>query len=131
MHDIDLASLRFTHLQGYENEICNRYDVNTVVRYVKGVKMLINYGIKEGYLEFNPFIKHKSRKTVTKPILYLTEEEVSKLEQKDFDNQRLDEVRDFFLLQCYSGMSFADHLTSRVISSFPSFRFRHIIVFYF
>lgn len=62
MHDIDLASLRFTHLQGYENEIANRYDVNTVIRYVKGVKMLINYGIKEGYLEFNPFIKHKSRK---------------------------------------------------------------------
>ena len=40
--------------------------------------------------------------------VYLTEEELEKIEKKDFDNSRLERVRDVFLFCCYTGLSHVD-----------------------
>ncbi len=91
--------------------------------------MLFKYAVDNEYLGYTPFLRHKSKKFIKKPILFLTEEELARLEAKDFNSPRLDFVKDFFLLQCYSGMSFAD-LCAFTKDSVKLVEDRHFIVRY-
>ncbi|WP_051203435.1 site-specific integrase [Hugenholtzia roseola] len=43
-----------------------------------------------------------------KAIIFLTAKELSKLEQTQMPNERLEKIKDLFLFQCYTGLSFAD-----------------------
>jgi|GEM_PF-3174724 len=43
-----------------------------------------------------------------KPLIYLSENEIEVLAGHRFASQKLERVRDLFLIQCYSGVSYAD-----------------------
>ncbi|MEM6343751.1 MAG: site-specific integrase [Bacteroidota bacterium] len=112
--------------QDFYNRFCNYLfeekgmSSNTVGRYIKTLKVFLNYGVEKG-IPINPaFHKFKVYKEET-DIVYLSEAEIQQLLALDLSqNERLRHVRDVFLFGCYTGLRYSDvcqvkaeHITDR------------------
>jgi len=74
---------------------------NSTVKYFKSLKTMCNYGIKMELITKNPFQNYDG-KLVIEDATYLTLNELQLIEQKDFDIERLNRVRDIFLFSAYT-----------------------------
>jgi site-specific recombinase XerD len=75
---------------------------NSVVKYFKNYKTMCNYAIKFNLIEKNPFNKYSGKIKVIEAT-FLTQEELNLIESKEFNNARLDKVKNIFLFSCYTG----------------------------
>lgn len=80
---------------------------NTVIRYMKTVKKIINLSIANEWITKNPFANIRFHEQEVHKE-FLTKEELEILQAKVFDIPRLDLVRDVFLVQCFTGLAFVD-----------------------
>lgn len=80
---------------------------NTVTKHCKNLKSIVNYSIMHGLVEKNPFTGYKTPYEIKEKV-YLTKEEVKKIAEKRLPVYRLELVRDLFIVQCYTGLSFTD-----------------------
>jgi hypothetical protein len=83
---------------------------NTIGKDIKTIKTIMNEATERG---LNTNLQYRSRKfSVTSEntdSIYLTEKEIKELEALDLSgNKRLDNVRDLFLVGCYTGLRFSD-----------------------
>ena len=77
-------------------KIEKRVAQNTMIRYMKCLKKVVNLAIANGWITVNPFAGIKfSEKKVIKD--FLTIEEVNTIRTKEFGIERLDTVRDIFI----------------------------------
>lgn len=80
---------------------------NTVIRYMKVVKKVLNIAVNYDWIQKNPFGNIRfHEKEVNKE--FLTKEELDTLRTKEFEIPRLELVRDVFLVQCFTGLAFID-----------------------
>lgn len=75
---------------------------NSVVKYLRNYKTACNYCIKMGMLDKNPFMVYDGKLNI-KDAVFLTQHELSAIENKPIFNDRLKKVRDIFLFSCYTG----------------------------
>ena len=86
----------------------NQYlDYVTTNGYCQRVKTIVQFGIDNGKIKINPFSGIHLRKG-EKSIQFLSEEEVDMIRTKDFHNESLNRVRDLFVFQAASGLSYTD-----------------------
>lgn len=88
----------------YESEYKGKIGIknNSVVKYFKNFKTVCNFGIKLELTSKNPFSKYDGKLKI-KDAVYLTKEELNRIEEKSFDIHRLEKVKDIFLFSCYTG----------------------------
>ena len=69
------------------------------------------------WLDKNPFANYKSKVKEVERV-YLSEEEIQNIIEKDFKTERLSLVRDIFLFSCFTGLAYIDvkNLTKSHIS---------------
>jgi integrase len=80
---------------------------NAAIKYVGNLKKIILDCIKKGWLARDPFVNFKmNRKEVDR--VALTKDELKRIAKKDFENERLNNVRDIFLFSCYTGLAYID-----------------------
>lgn len=107
--DIDINSISFTFASDFEYYLksereCNH---NTAIKYLGNLRKIVNYCLKSGWLQRDPFFGYKmAKKEVIRE--YLTETEMQTLRDKKFAIERLTQVRDIFLFSCYTGLAFID-----------------------
>lgn len=94
-------------IQGFYVELQGKYNTSSSASYMTKVKSVIKYALDNGHLKINPLQGLKIHQT-KKPIDYLTDEEIEAIKNADIDNESLRNVRDNFLLQVYSGLSYID-----------------------
>jgi len=107
--DIGLSELNVLFIRKFENFLRLEYNIddNTTMKYLKQLKKVIHFAMSVGYLENDPFFGYKTAyKEVNRG--YLTEDELKRIEEKEFRISRLDRVRDVFVFACYTGMSYSD-----------------------
>lgn len=75
---------------------------NSVVKYIKVYKTACNYCIKMGLMDKNPFTVYDGKLNI-KDATFLTQQELTAIENKAIFNERLQKVRDIFLFSCYTG----------------------------
>lgn len=80
---------------------------NSLVKYFKNLKTICNYALKMELIEKNPFNVYSGKIKETEAI-FLTEEELQRIENKFFPIERLDRVKDIFLFSCYTGYAPVD-----------------------
>ena len=85
----------------------SKYEQATAAGYLTKLKSVILFGIDNGKYAVNPFNGVKIKRG-RKPIVYLKDWEQRVLENGRIDNESLNKVRDFAMLQVSSGMSYAD-----------------------
>jgi len=87
------------HHKGMEN--------NGVMKHLERFQKMIRLGVKLGWIDKNPFefFKLKMQKVERG---YLTTDELLAIEQKKFDIERIQYVKDLFVFSCYTGMAYID-----------------------
>lgn len=108
-NDIKLSKLKFQFIKDFEYYLRTEKEMqqSTINKTIQRFKKLINFAIAQEYLDRNPFLMHKP-KAVKKEVVYLTQTELSLLQNKGIDNKRLEEVRDCFVFCCYTGLAFKE-----------------------
>ena len=103
-------------IQQFYISLQKKYNTATSASYIAKTKTFIQFGLDNNKLKINPFqgLKvHREKKVID----YLTEDEINKIKQAEIDNDCLNNVRDAFLMQVYSGLAYIDleHLTKEDI----------------
>jgi len=107
--DMDIKSLKFSFATDFEfylksEKKCNH---NSTIKYIGNVRKIVNYCLKSGWLQKDPFFGFKmNKREVVRE--YLSKEELQALADKQFTIERLAQVRDIFLFSCYTGLAFID-----------------------
>ena len=82
-------------------------DHNTTMKYLVNFKKIVLICVKSKWLPGDPFSNFKlTRKPVERTAL--TDTELQRITEKDFENVRLSNVRDIFLFSCYTGLAYID-----------------------
>lgn len=77
----------------------------TVNKALQRLKKVVKAALIDKLIEFHPFVEHKPKKVITN-VIYLTPEELHKLETCTFSQPRLEQVRDMFIFCCYTGLAY-------------------------
>jgi site-specific recombinase XerD len=107
--DIRLKELKQNFIEDFNIFMKQRYnnEQNTSGKHLKNLKQYIRYAVNMEWLIKSPFTEYKvTYKVKEKPFLNV--DELQLLENKTFTMKRLQLVKDLFLIQCYTGLSFID-----------------------
>ncbi len=91
----------------YLTTLRKEFNRATTNGYGQRIKTIIKYGQSKGLIKTNPFLSIHIRKGDT-DIRFLTTEELNKIRDTDFKNVAINRVRDLFVFQAASGMSYCD-----------------------
>ncbi|GAA4770418.1 MULTISPECIES: site-specific integrase [Flavobacterium] len=117
--DIDITKIDHAFISDYEfwlRSVRNCAN-NTAVKYIKNFNKIIKICLANDWLDKNPFANYKSKIKEVERV-YLNEEEIQAIIEKDFKTERLSLVRDIFLFSCFTGLAYIDvkNLTKSHIS---------------
>ncbi|MFD0932532.1 site-specific integrase [Psychroflexus salinarum] len=113
--DVYLKQLDFQFLIDFENYLSNVWPVghpramsqNTTMKHLQRLRKMITLAYHLEWIDRDPFVRWKP--VYEKKVRdYLSETELAQLEDFDFNNDRLDRVRDLFIFSCYTGISYID-----------------------
>lgn len=96
----------FESLRDYSYEI-KKMKQNYFAKVIKVLKSYLNWATEKGYNTNREFEKFRAVEHDI-DIVYLTFEELMKLYEKDFESDRLSQVRDFYCMGCFTGLRFSD-----------------------
>ncbi|NDV83135.1 site-specific integrase [Bacteroides sp. 51] len=107
--DIPLKEVNYQFISDYEiylKSVCN-CGHNSSVKHLRYLKKVLTTALKNKYISTDPFDEYKlGYKPVKKE--FLIEPEIKKLMNKKFGVKRLEEVRDVFLFQIFTGLAYID-----------------------
>jgi site-specific recombinase XerD len=117
--DIDIVKIDHAFITDYEFYLRTVRNCanNTAVKYIKNFNKIIKICLANNWLERNPFANYKSKVKEVERV-YLSENEIQEIINKDFGTDRLSLVRDIFLFSCFTGLAYIDvkNLTKSHIS---------------
>ena len=105
--DIPMNKVNFKFISGLEDYLLTvrRQKPVTINKNMQRVKQVTTYAMKCNYINVDPFIDHAPLK-VEKELVFLTTEELHKLESYQFAQERLAKVRDLYLFSVYTGLAY-------------------------
>jgi len=80
---------------------------STLNKAIQRFRKVVKFAIGNDYLDKDPFLLYRA-KTVKKEIIFLTQEELKKLEQQSFEIKRIQVIKDCFVFCCYTGLAFKE-----------------------
>jgi hypothetical protein len=117
--DIEISKINHAFITDYEFYLrsVRNCSNNTAVKYIKNFSKIIKICLANDWLEKNPFANYKAKVKEVERI-YLTDDEIQTIIEKDLKNDRLSLVRDIFLFSCFTGLAYIDvkNLTKSHIS---------------
>ncbi len=107
--DLELRKLNYEFVSGFEKYLktvrnCNQ---NSTSKYIKNFRTAINFGVKNEWLQRDPFSNFTCR-TVQTERGFLTVDELKTLEDTPIEGKNFWQTRDIFVFCCYTGLSFID-----------------------
>lgn len=114
-NDIFLKQLDYKFLCDFETYLSTYWPVghpramsqNTVMKHIQRLRKIVTLAYhmewthKDPFVRWKPVYEHKQRE-------FLSENELSNMENFEFPIERLDRVRDLFVFSCYTGISYVD-----------------------
>lgn len=109
MSDIEITKINHAFISDYEFYLRSVRNCanNTAVKYIKNFSKIIKICLANDWLDKNPFANYKSKVKEVERV-YLTEDEIQTIIEKDLKNDRLSLVRDIFLFSCFTGLAYID-----------------------
>ena len=108
-HDICFNMLKSNFLDDYEYFLKTekKLQQSTLNKVIQRFRKVIKYAIAEDYLNKDPFILFRY-KTVKKEVIFLSVDELQKLENHHFKIARMEKVKDLFIFCCYTGLAYKE-----------------------
>jgi integrase len=107
--DMFLYELNYQFMSGFESFLKQKYNNSTTTCYkhYQRFTRVIHKAMHKGYIEKYPFENYKIKLPRTK-ILYLTQEEIDRIDHTNFKVERLIVIRDIFVFCIYTGLAYAE-----------------------
>ena len=107
--DIHLYELDYDFLDQFIHFLKTRYNNSqtTCYKHFQRFTRVVRIAMRKGYLEKYPF-ENFSIKLPKKPVEFLSQSEIDCIEQAEFEMERLNIIRDIFILSCYSGLAYTE-----------------------
>jgi len=83
---------------------CNN---NSTIKYIRNFGKIIKQCYVNGWIEKDPFLSYKGKVREIERV-YLSQEEIEIIINKELKIKRLELVRDMFLLSCFTGLAYID-----------------------
>ena len=108
-HDICFNMLKNNFLDDYEYFLKTekKLQQSTLNKAIQRFRKVLKYAIAEDYLNKDPFILFRY-KTVKKEVIFLSVDELQKLENHHFKITRMEKVKDLFIFCCYTGLAYKE-----------------------
>lgn len=108
-NDIKLKDLKLNFLNEYEYflKTQKRLEQSTINKAIQRFRKVIQFALEQEYIDKNPFIGYKAKR-LQKEVIYLSDDELNSLENYDFSQTRLQQVKDLFVFCCYTGLAFKE-----------------------
>ncbi len=109
IEDKQLEGMRLAFISEFEHYLLTEDGLqqNTAHKVVKVVKKIMNQAVTLDWIPSNPFNQFKCSYRSPDRVV-LTQTEINLIRDKKILIPRLDEVRDVFLFQCYTGFAYSD-----------------------
>lgn len=107
--DIYLEEITNSFIEGFQTYCLTDLKVSTTNKNLKHLKKILTLAVDEGYIKVNPFKIQLREEKLEYNVL--NKEEIQTIINKKIENERIARVRDLFILQCYTGLSFCDMST--------------------
>lgn len=107
--DIKLKDLDFQLITEFEFYLKTekKHKQITINKALQRFKKVIKQATIGKYIDNNPFEEHKPKKVISK-IVFLTKEELERLENYHFSSKTLNVVKDCYLFCCYTGLAYKE-----------------------
>lgn len=108
--DIEIKAIDNSFINEFEFYLRSKCNIqnNSAVKYVRNsFGKIIRNCVINGWLDKDPFLNYTSKVREVNRV-FLTENELQILSNKDFKNERLNQVRDIFVFSCYTGLAYID-----------------------
>ncbi|WP_426478016.1 site-specific integrase [Chryseobacterium sp. CBSDS_008] len=107
--DIEFRALNYEFIKNYDLYLktVRNCSNNTSLKYISNFKKIVLRAVAKEIISKDPFKLFVSKKTKIKKKP-LTQSELKRIEEKIFSSERLNMVRDIFIFQCYTGLSYID-----------------------
>lgn len=105
----------------YLHFLTEQYSKNTVGKYITVLKTFLREAESCG-MPVNPYYKGSGFRSFSEPStrVHLTPDDLTKIYWADIQEPKLAELRDVFLVSCYSGLRFSDwHQLPETLNKFP------------
>jgi len=73
---------------------------------------VVKFAIGHDYLDKDPFLMYRA-KSFKKEVVFLSVEELKRLEKSTFEIKRLEVIKDCFVFCCYTGLAFKEMISLR------------------
>lgn len=104
-----ISDLTKENIMLYDNFLHGKgYVQPTIHGYHKNNKVYIHDAMNHGLLKDYPYTGFKIKRGKHQMRKYLYQEELDKIRQADIPLATIDRVRDLFVFQCYTGLSYSD-----------------------
>lgn len=104
--DIKLKDITPSFIEGYQNYCLKTLKNNTTNKQLKMLKKILQFAVTERVIEVNPFQLNLREEKLDYHTL--SKADVEYLYNKHITDERVSSVRDLFVLQCYTGLAYAD-----------------------
>ncbi len=114
-NDVHLKHLNYRFIADFEQYLRKSSDKrkqlalgnNGVMKHLERFKKLVNLAVKLEWIAKNPFDQFQLKFNKFDRV-FLTERELKLIEDTTFMHNRLEQVKDFFIFSCYTGLSYID-----------------------
>jgi integrase/recombinase XerD len=108
--DLFLNEVNIPFITEFENFLCNEQKLKPISanKHTQRLKTVMKFAAKLEFLPFNPLMSHQKLKEQKKEVIYLSEDELERLEEKEFTIERLSKIRDMFVFSCYTGLAYQE-----------------------
>lgn len=107
--DIDIRKVNYDFITEYDFYLrsVRKCANNSAVKYLKNFGKIIRICLSNGWLAADPFARYKNKIKKVERV-YLTEQEIETMANKELASERLEQIRDVFLFCCFTGLAYID-----------------------
>ena len=105
--ETQVADIQNRHILDFESYLKSHFAESTAANMLSKMRSVILYAINNGKIEKDPFRGIRINKRL-KDVEFLTFEELDRIRYKKMPNERLERVKDLFLFQCFTALSYCD-----------------------
>ena len=102
-----VVSVRQRHIVDFNTYLVSKYEQATTAGMMQKLKSVFLFALKNKMIQENPFMGFKIVRK-EKDVEFLTQEEVARIRAVELPSKRMDEMRDLFLFQCFTALSYCD-----------------------
>ncbi len=104
--------MSFINEYTYYLKTVKNFQHSTLNKAIQRMRKVVKFAIGHDYLDKDPFLLYRA-KSVKKELVFLSVEELKRLEKSTFKIKRLEVIKDCFVFCCYTGLAFKEMVSLR------------------